>query len=49
MIEGVVLKELLTNMDQRGFCREIIRVSDDLFAEGLGQCSHSQSTTINRV
>jgi dTDP-4-dehydrorhamnose 3,5-epimerase len=49
MIEGVVLKELVTNMDGRGFFREIIRVSDDFFAEGLGQWSHSQATKINRL
>ena len=35
MIEGVILKELVTNTDERGFFREIIRVSDDFFAEGL--------------
>lgn len=49
MIEGVVLKALLTNMDARGDFSEIIRVSDDFFVEGLGQWSHSQSTTINRL
>ena len=41
MIDGVVLKELVTNTDERGFFREIIRVSDDFFAEGFGQWSHS--------
>lgn len=49
MIEGLVLKALLTNIDERGFFREIIRVADDFFAEGLGQWSHSQVTTINRL
>ena len=41
MIEGVVLKDLATHADERGFFREIIRVSDDFFAEGFGQWSHS--------
>ena len=42
MIEGVVLKELKTFADERGFFRELIRVSDDFFAEGFGQWSHSK-------
>lgn len=41
MIEGVVLKELFTYPDERGFFREIIRVTDDFFKEGFGQFSHS--------
>lgn len=41
MIEGVVLHELKTNGDERGFFREIIRVTDDFFKEGFGQWSHS--------
>ena len=41
MIEGVVLKDLVTHTDERGFFREIIRVTDDFFAEGFGQWSHS--------
>ena len=41
MIEGVVLKELATHQDERGFFREIIRVTDDFFGEGFGQWSHS--------
>jgi len=41
MIEGVIIKELKTNADDRGFFRELIRVSDDFFAEGFGQWSHS--------
>jgi len=41
MIEGVVLKELSTNADERGYFREIIRVTDDFFGEGFGQWSHS--------
>lgn len=41
MIEGVVVKELTTHTDDRGFFREIIRVGDDFFGEGFGQWSHS--------
>ena len=41
MIEGVVIKELVTHADERGFFRELIRVSDDFFSEGFGQLSHS--------
>ena len=41
MIEGVLLKDLVTHTDERGFFREIIRVTDDFFSEGFGQWSHS--------
>ena len=41
MINDVVLKELVTHRDERGFFREIIRVTDDIFEEGFGQWSHS--------
>ena len=41
MIEGVVFKDLVTHPDERGFFRELIRVTDDFFAEGFGQWSHS--------
>jgi dTDP-4-dehydrorhamnose 3,5-epimerase len=41
MIEGVVIKDLITHTDERGFFREIIRTSDDFFSEGFGQWSHS--------
>ena len=41
MIEGVRFKELVTHTDERGFFREIIRVTDDFFSEGFGQWSHS--------
>ncbi len=41
MIDGVVIKDLVTHADERGFFREIIRVSDDFFSEGFGQWSHS--------
>ena len=40
-IEGVEVKNLVTHSDERGFFREIVRVSDDIFAEGFGQWSHS--------
>ena len=41
MIEGVVVKDLVTHPDERGFFREIIRVTDPFFEEGFGQLSHS--------
>jgi dTDP-4-dehydrorhamnose 3,5-epimerase len=41
MIDGVVLKDLVTHCDERGFFREIIRVTDSFFGEGFGQFSHS--------
>lgn len=40
-IDGVVLKELTTHADERGFFREIIRQDDAVFNEGFGQWSHS--------
>jgi len=41
LIEGVIAKQLTTHTDDRGFFREIIRVTDDFFGEGFGQWSHS--------
>jgi dTDP-4-dehydrorhamnose 3,5-epimerase len=41
MIDGVVIKELETHVDERGFFRELIRVTDGFFAEGFGQLSHA--------
>ena len=41
MIEGIIVSELQTHIDSRGFFREIVRVTDDFFAEGFGQWSHS--------
>jgi dTDP-4-dehydrorhamnose 3,5-epimerase len=41
MIDGVIIKRLVTHADDRGFFREIIRVTDDGFAVGFGQWSHS--------
>lgn len=41
MIEGVTVKELVTHADDRGFFREVVRVTDEFFSAGFGQCSHS--------
>ena len=41
MIKGVVVKKLVTHTDDRGFFREIIRVTDEFFVEGFAQWSHS--------
>jgi len=41
MIDGVEIKDLRTFPDDRGFFREVIRVSDDFFVEGFAQLSHS--------
>jgi dTDP-4-dehydrorhamnose 3,5-epimerase len=41
MIEGVEIKDLRTNPDERGFFREVIRVTDPFFPEGFAQLSHS--------
>jgi dTDP-4-dehydrorhamnose 3,5-epimerase len=41
MIEGVEIKQLTTHPDERGFFREVIRVSDPFFGEGFAQLSHS--------
>jgi len=41
VIPGAVFKKLTTHVDGRGFFREIIRSTDDFFAEGFGQWSHS--------
>lgn len=42
MIQGIEFKDLTTHPDDRGFFRELIRVTDDpFFAEGFGQWSHS--------
>lgn len=45
MIEGVVLKDLLTHNDERGYFREVIRATDDFFSEGFGQWAHSMMHT----
>lgn len=41
MIDGVEIKKLTTHSDERGYFREIIRFSDEIFEEGFGQFSHS--------
>jgi dTDP-4-dehydrorhamnose 3,5-epimerase len=41
MIEGVIIKNLVTHSDERGFFRELIRSSDESFKGGFGQLSHS--------
>ncbi len=41
MIDGVVIKQLVTHTDERGFFREVIRTTDEFFGEGFGQFSHS--------
>ena len=41
MIDGVLIKNLVTHCDERGFFREIIRLTDEFFADGFGQFSHS--------
>ena len=43
MIDGVVIKELLVHVDDRGFFCELIRNSDSFFEEGFGQLSYSMS------
>ena len=45
MIEGVVFKELVTHVDERGYFRELIRSTDDFFKEGFGQWGHSMMYT----
>lgn len=42
MIDGVVLRPLITHSDERGYFRELIRSTDDFFAEGFGQWSVSE-------
>ena len=42
MIDGVEVKELVTHADERGYFREIIRVTDTIFPEGFAQWSHSR-------
>ena len=42
MIDGVIIKKLITHSDQRGSFHEIIRVTDDFFNEGFGQWSMSR-------
>jgi dTDP-4-dehydrorhamnose 3,5-epimerase len=41
MIDGVMIKNLVRHPDERGFFEEMIRKTDNFFAEGFGQVSHS--------
>jgi dTDP-4-dehydrorhamnose 3,5-epimerase len=41
MINGVMIKDLVTHADDRGYFREVIRASDEFFAGSFGQWSHS--------
>jgi len=41
LIEGVVVKDLVTHEDERGFFREVIRSTDEFFGPSFGQWSHS--------
>jgi len=42
-IQGVIIKDLRTHRDPRGFFREVVRTTDPLFDEGVfGQWSHSK-------
>jgi dTDP-4-dehydrorhamnose 3,5-epimerase len=41
MISGVMIKKLVRHPDERGYFEELIRKTDDFFAEGFGQVSHS--------
>ncbi len=45
MIDGVEIKELVTHSDERGFFRELIRVTDPFFKEGFAQWSHTVTHT----
>src|SRR5580765_2254309 len=40
-IPGVEFKDVVTHTDHRGFFREVIRNTDEFFAAGFGQLSHS--------
>ena len=41
MIEGIVIKSIVSHSDERQTFREIIRVTDSFFGEGFGQFSHA--------
>lgn len=41
MIDGVMVKQLVRRVDERGYFEELIRSTDDFFSEGFGQLSHS--------
>jgi len=41
VIDGVMVKTLTRHPDERGYFEEMIRATDEFFAEGFGQVSHS--------
>ena len=41
MIDGVIIKELESHRDERGFFREVLRLKDDFCSGDIGQISHS--------
>ena len=41
MIEGVEFIDLISNNDERGFFREILKLNHPFVTEGIGQISHS--------
>jgi dTDP-4-dehydrorhamnose 3,5-epimerase len=43
MIEGVIIKELVTHSDERGFFREVFRFLEEFEKISVGQLSHSLS------
>lgn len=45
MIDGVIIKQLVTHTDERGYFREVIRSTDNFFDKGFGQWSHSLMNT----
>lgn len=45
LFEGVYIKNLVTHEDERGFFREILRVTDPFFDLSFGQWSHSRMKT----
>jgi dTDP-4-dehydrorhamnose 3,5-epimerase len=36
-----MIKKLVRHPDERGYFEELIRATDDFFAEGFGQLSHT--------
>jgi len=44
-IEGVIIRDIVTHADARGFFREILRVDSDCQAKDIGQISHSLVNT----
>lgn len=44
-IDGVIIKDLVTHGDQRGFFREMLRLDEDFPSAHVGQLSHSMVNT----